>query len=101
MSFSIINVENSNVLEIFGINNENINYFEATLPLKIFQKGNELNIKGEKKYRDILKSAISKTLTEIKLDKSLRKNNLILENLKMQILNDEVDKNFHHIFHNL
>ena len=88
MSFSIINVENSNVLEIFGINNENINYFEATLPLKIFQKGNELNIKGEKKYRDILKSAISKTLTEIKLDKSLRKNNLILENLKMQISND-------------
>ena len=88
MSFSIINVENSNVLEIFGINNENINYFESTLPLKIFQKGNELNIKGEKKYRDILKSAISKTLTEIKLDKSLRKNNLILENLKMQISND-------------
>ncbi len=88
MSSSIINVENSNVLEIFGINNENINYFESTLPLKIFQKGNELNIKGEKKYRDILKSAISKTLTEIKLDKSLRKNNLILENLKMQISND-------------
>ena len=85
---SIINIENSDVLEIFGINNENLSYFESSLPLKIFQKGNELNIKGEKKYRNILRNVIFKTLTEIKLNKELREKNLIQENLKMQLLSD-------------
>ena len=85
---SIINIENSDVLEIFGINNENLSYFESSLPLKIFQKGNELNIKGEKKYRNILRNVIFKTLTEIKLNKDLRAKNLIQENLKMQLLNN-------------
>ena len=85
---SIINIENSDVLEIFGINNENLSYFESSLPLKIFQKGNELNIKGEKKYRNILRNVIFKTLTEIKLNKDLREKNLIQENLKMQLLSD-------------
>ena len=85
---SIINIENSDVLEIFGINNENLSYFESSLPLKILQKGNELNIKGEKKYRNILRNVIFKTLTEIKLNKDLRAKNLIQENLKMQLLSD-------------
>ena len=92
---SVINIENSDVLEIFGINNENLSYFESSLPLKIFQKGNELNIKGEKKYRNILRNAIHKTLTEIKLNKNLREKNLIQENLKMQLSEDtENIKNF-------
>ena len=92
---SVINIENSDVLEIFGINNENLSYFESSLPLKIFQKGNELNIKGEKKYRNILRNAIHKTLTEIKLNKNLREKNLIQENLKMQLSKDtENVKNF-------
>ena len=85
---SIINIENSDVLEIFGINNENLSYFESSLPLKILQKGNELNITGEKKYRNILRNVIFKTLTEIKLNKELREKNLIQENLKMQLLSD-------------
>ncbi len=92
---SVINIENTDVLEIFGINNENLSYFESSLPLKIFQKGNELSIKGEKKYRNILSNAIHKTLTEIKLNKNLRKKNLIQENFKMQLLKDaENIKNF-------
>jgi phosphate starvation-inducible PhoH-like protein len=76
------------VLEIFGINNENLSYFESSLPLKIFQKGNELNIKGEKKYRNILRNVILKTLTEIKLNKDLREKNLIQENLKIELSKD-------------
>ena len=92
---SVISIENSDVLEIFGINNENLPYFESSLPLKIFQKGNELSIKGERKYRNILRNAIHKTLTEIKLNKNLREKNLIQENLKMQLLKDtENIKNF-------
>ena len=83
--FSVINIENSDVLEIFGINNENLSYFESSLPLKVFQKGNELNIKGEIKYRNILRNAILKTVTEIKLNKKLREKNLIQQNLKMQL----------------
>ena len=45
---SIINIDNLDVLEIFGINNENLNFFEDQLPIKVFQKGNQLIIKGEK-----------------------------------------------------
>ena len=85
---SIINIENSDVLEIFGIENENISYFESALPLKIFQKGNQLNIQGEKKYRNVLRNVILKTIHEIKFNKNLREKNLIQENLKMQLLND-------------
>jgi len=85
---SIVNIENSDVLEIFGINNENLSYFESSLPLKIFQKGNELNIKGERKYRNILRNVILKTLTEIKLNKDLREKNLIQENLKIELSKD-------------
>jgi len=92
---SVINIENSDVLEIFGINNENLSYFESSLPLKIFQKGNELSIKGEKRYRNILSNAIHKTLTEIKLNKTLREKNLVHENFKMQLLKDKENiKNF-------
>ena len=92
---SVINIENSDVLEIFGINNENLSYFESSLPLKIFQKGNELNIRGEIKYQNILRNAIHKTLTEIKLNKNLRERNLVQENLKMQLTKDTASiKNF-------
>ena len=82
---SVISIDNSSILEIFGINNENISYFESVLPLKIFQKGNQLNIKGEKKYRIALRNAISQTIREIKFNKNLKEKNLIQENLKMQI----------------
>ena len=92
---SIVNIENSDVLEIFGIENENISYFESALPLKIFQKGNQLNIQGEKKYRNVLRNAILKTIHEIKFNKNLREKNLIQENLKMQLSkNLENIKNF-------
>ena len=49
---SIINIDNLNVVEIFGVNNENLNFFEDQLPIRVFQKGNQLIIKGEKKYRN-------------------------------------------------
>ena len=92
---SIVNIENSDVLEIFGIENENISYFESALPLKIFQKGNQLNIQGEKKYRNVLRNAILKTIHEIKFNKNLREKNLIQENLKMQLSkNSENINNF-------
>ena len=37
---SIINIDNLDVVEIFGINNENLIFFEDQLPIKVFQKGN-------------------------------------------------------------
>tara|TARA_B100000965_G_scaffold406311_1_gene444563 strand:- start:2731 stop:3684 length:954 start_codon:yes stop_codon:yes gene_type:complete len=90
-----MNINNSDTLEIFGINNENISFFESILPLKIFQKGNRLNICGEKKYRNLLRNVILKTVQEIKFNKGLRDKNLIQENLKMQLSNtSENVKNF-------
>ena len=60
-----MNINNSDVLEIFGINNINISFFESILPLKVFQKGNQLNIQGEKKYRNLLRDVILKTIYQM------------------------------------
>ena len=81
----IININNSDVLEIFGIDNINISFFESILPLKVFQKGNQLNIQGEKKYRNLLRDVILQTIYQIKFNKSIRDKNIIQENLKMRI----------------
>ena len=48
-NLSTINIENSEALDIFGVNNENVYFFEKILSLKIFQKGNQLNVQGSKK----------------------------------------------------
>ena len=89
LSSTIINIDNTEVLDIFGVNNENINFFEKSLPVKIFQKGNQLTIQGNKKNINILKSDIAQTIREKK--KIKRKNisiNSIQENLKMHISSD-------------
>ena len=85
---STINIDNLDVVEIFGFNNENLNYFEDQLPIKVFQKGNQLNIKGEKKYRNILRNAILKTQQDLKSNRKGNNINLMQENLKMQFLNE-------------
>ncbi len=93
--FLIINIANSDILEIFGINNKNIPFFESVLTIKIFQRGNQLRIKGDKKDIDILRNAISATLYKIKIDKNLRGTNLIQETLMTQLSeNPENVKNF-------
>ncbi len=62
----IISINNNEVLDSFGINNENIKFFEKTLPIKVFQKGNQLHIRGEKKNINILRNAIFRTLNDDK-----------------------------------
>ncbi len=85
----VIKIDNSEVLDIFGINNENINFFENNLPLKIYQKGNQLIVQGNKKNTDILKNAITQTISEKKMSKTVNSNiNLMQENLKMYISKD-------------
>ena len=87
---TVIKIENSEALDIFGIHNENLSYFEKTLPLKIFQKGNQLIVQGNKKNIDILNKAISQTINDRKINKKVdSKINLMQENLQMQILNDK------------
>jgi phosphate starvation-inducible PhoH-like protein len=89
-SSTTINIENSEVLDVFGVNNENLDFFEKNLPIKIYQKGNQLVIYGNKKYTNILLNAIIKTSKDKKLNKKNDNENINLmqENLKMQILND-------------
>ena len=87
---TVIKIENSEVLDVFGVNNENLSFFEKHLPLKIYQKGNQLIIQGNKKDSDILKKAIRKTLLEKKLNKKIDiKINLMRENLRMQLFSDK------------
>ncbi len=89
-NLSTINIENSEALDIFGVNNENVYFFEKILSLKIFQKGNQLNVQGSKKNINLLRSAITKTINDKKIDnKSENNSNMMQENLRMQILNDK------------
>ncbi len=89
LSTTVINIENSDVLEIFGVNNDNLDFFEKNLPIKIYQKGNQLIIQGTKKNTDILKKAIAQTISEKKDNKTNNYNmNSIQDNLKMLISND-------------
>ena len=73
-----IHIENSEALDIFGVNNENIDFFEKNLPLKIYQKGNQLIIQGNNKNIDILKSAINLTISEKKMNKNNKYKPIIL-----------------------
>ena len=85
---TIINIDNLDVLEIFGVNNENLIYIEDFLPIKIFQKGNQLKIKGKKIYINILQNAILQTQQDLKSNRNGNNTNLMQENLKMQFLNE-------------
>ena len=85
---TVLYIENDYALDIFGINNENLDFIEELLPLKIFQKGNQLQIKGEKKFRNLLSNTIFQTLEEIKNKKNKSVNNLMQENIKMSLSNE-------------
>ena len=85
---TVLYIENDYALDIFGINNENLDFIEELLPLKIFQKGNQLQIKGEKKFRNLLSNTIFQTLEEIKKKKNKSVNNLMQENIKMSLSNE-------------
>ena len=51
--------------DIFGVNNENIAFFEKNLSIKIFQIGNQLTIRGEKKDINLLQDVyIPKSLDD-------------------------------------
>ena len=92
---TVLYIENDYALDIFGINNENLDFIEELLPLKIFQKGNQLQIKGEKKLRNLLSNTIFQTLEEIKNKKNKSVNNLMQENIKMSLSNESENiKNF-------
>ena len=89
LSSTVITIENSEALDIFGVNNKNINFFKEKLPLKIYQKGNQLIIQGNKKNRDILKKAINRTIKDKKSNKKINFSmNSMQENLNMYISND-------------
>ena len=85
---TVLYIENDYALDIFGINNENLDFVEELLPLKIFQKGNQLQIKGEKELRNLLSNTIFQTLEEIKNKKNKSVNNLMQENIKMFLSNE-------------
>ena len=85
---TVLYIENDYALDIFGINNENLDFVEELLPLKIFQKGNQLHIKGEKKFRNLLSNTIFQTLEEIKNKKNKSVNNIMQENIKMSLSNE-------------
>ena len=66
-----------------------IGFFWKKFTLKLFQKGNQLTIQGNKKNTDILKNAITQTISEKKMNKAVNNNiNSMQENLKKSMSND-------------
>ena len=55
----------------------------------MYQKGNQLIVKGDKRYRKILFDAISKTINDQKKDLNKDTKNQMIENLDTQILQSE------------
>ena len=85
----VFEIDNFQAIDIFGINNTNLQLFEDRLPIQVFQKGNQLIVKGDKKYRKILFDAISKTINDQNQNLNKDTNNQMIENLDSQILQSE------------
>ena len=45
---TVLNIENNYALDIFGINNENLDFIEQKLPLKLFQKATNFTLRVKK-----------------------------------------------------
>ena len=89
---TIVNLENSLIVEILGINNENLDYCEKKLNVQIFQKGNIVIISGNKKDRFLVKNTIIRLSKELKKTDQ-KKQGSFQEILNMEINNDSVNVN--------
>ena len=91
----VFEIDNFRAIDIFGINNKNLQLFEDRLPIQVYQKGNQLIVKGDKRYRKILFDAISKTINNQNQDLNRDSKNQMIENLESQIIQSEsVNKKF-------
>ena len=88
-NIEVFEIDNFQAIDIFGINNKNLQLFEDRLPIQVYQKGNQLIVKGDKRYRRILFDAISKTINDQKKDLNKDTKNQMIENLDAQILQSE------------
>ena len=91
-SSTVVNLENSLIVEILGVNNENLDFCEKKLKVKVLQKGNIVIITGNKKERYIVRNSIILLSRELK-DPIKKHQNTFKEILNMQINNDLDNKN--------
>ena len=91
-SSTVVNLENSLIVEILGVNNENLDFCEKKLKVKVLQKGNIVIITGNKKERYIVRNSIIQLSRELK-DPIKKNQNTFKEILSMQINNDLDNKN--------
>ena len=89
---TVVNLENSLIVEILGVNNENLDFCEKKLKVKVLQKGNIIIITGNKKERYIVRNSIIQLSRELK-DPIKKNQNTFEEILNMQINNDLDNKN--------
>ena len=89
---TVVNLENSLIVEILGVNNENLDFCEKKLKVKVLQKGNIVIITGNKKERYIVRNSIIQLSRELK-DPIKKNQNTFKEILNMQINNDLDNKN--------
>ena len=89
---TVVSLANSHIVDIIGINNENLEYAEEHLSVQILQKGNIIIIKGNKKDRYVLRDTIIQLSEELKVP-NLKYKNSFKEILNMKIKNDKENQN--------
>ena len=89
---TIVNLDNSLIVEVLGFNNENLDYCEKKINVKILQKGNIIIINGNKKDRYIVRNTIIKMSNELK-NTDNDKYSTFQEIFNMEINNDFDSKN--------
>ena len=72
------------IVEILGVNNENLDFCEKKLKVKVLQKGNIVIITGNKKERYIVRNSIIQLSRELK-DPIKKHQTTFKEILNMQI----------------
>jgi len=91
-NYTVVNLENSLIVDILGINNENLDYCESNLRVKILQKGNIIIISGNRKDRQLVRNSMIQLSKELKNSNKNNKNTF-RETLHMQINDDLEYKN--------
>ena len=95
-NLTIVNLENYQIVEVLGINNENLDYCEKKLNVQIFQKGNIIIISGDKKDRYIVKKTIIRLSKELK-NTDQKKQDSFQEILNMETNNNSVNMNIQNL----
>lgn len=96
MTEKILYIEETDLLEIFGVNNSRLNFIKNTFPkIKIIARGNEVKIMGDKNCISDFENKFKQIITHVDKYNSLSDDDLnsflVKNNTQIEIKQDEYD----------